>query len=173
MIIIYDKEDYKDGDSSVPFLDRDLFYIRHERTAAGDKTETQKWVDNNNYVPDPNGDDKVYKHYVPYNEIFKVINDRVVKSNSRRQFIEWLENVAANKLGIENRSITGRQQISRFDYDEAADHYVSSICDWQENIFRGASDGDGGGMKKDTPKDSDLAKKVRAAEEKLFAALAT
>lgn len=172
MIVIYDLEDKKTGDSTVSFLERNPFYIRHERTAAGDKKETQEWVDSNNYVPAPKGQDIVYKHYVPYNKIYEAINDRVIKSTSRRQFIEWLENVAVT-LGIENRSIKGQQQVSRFKYDEAADHYVSSICDWEENIFRGASKGDGGGTKKDIPKNQDLAETMEAAAKRLLAALGT
>jgi hypothetical protein len=101
------------------------------------------------------------KHHVPYNWIVKNLIDNHIEGKSRKQAAVSLSLVLA-RLKIQPPALP-REALAA-SYNAWVDEVVTSICDWQENLFRDQpSSGDHRGTAIDTPSTAAVALRVQAA----------
>jgi hypothetical protein len=101
------------------------------------------------------------KHYVPHNWILKNLIDNHIEGKSRKQAAVSLSLVLA-ALKIQPPAFPREELVAN--YNLWVDEVVTSICDWQPNLFRDEpSSGDHRGTTVDTPSDPAVLLRVQAA----------
>ncbi|ROZ72680.1 DUF4157 domain-containing protein [Ramlibacter sp. WS9] len=101
------------------------------------------------------------KHYVPHHWILKNLIDWHIEGKSRKQAAFSLSLVLA-KLKIQPPALP-REALAA-SYNLWVDEVVTSICDWQPNLFKDVpSSTDHGGSTLDTPSDPAVLLRVQAA----------
>ncbi|UOB59097.1 hypothetical protein MRS60_20175 [Burkholderia pyrrocinia] len=152
-----------------------MTFTPQTRKHLGHDDQAQNWLDetignvvidrpasNPSYTKTDGDNSGSLKHYIPYNWIMKNIADNHVIGQTRRT-------VVANVSGLLRR--IGRQAlhlpINPADFDTSIRDSVYAICDWEENLFRSASSGDGRGTRLDVPNDRGVLARVENARAKL------
>jgi hypothetical protein len=101
------------------------------------------------------------KHHVPYNWLVKNLIDGHIEGKTRKQAAVSLSLVLA-RLKIQPPAYP-REPLPA-NYNLWVDEVVTSICDWQQNLFRDEpSSGDHRGTTLDTPNDPAVLLRVQAA----------
>ena len=129
-------------DDAPAWLDQQVMVFRHQRAPISGTAKAAV-----NAFGDGDGV-STYKHYVPYDRIFKKLSDDM-EGMSRGEVIGHLDTVNG-ALGIADTSGLDPQS-NRAAFDAWVTWAVESICDWPDNLFRWPSAGDGGGTKVDKP----------------------
>lgn len=173
MLVLYSMQDCFGGPSS-SWMDDQIAMVWHTRSDIFDAKAVEKYcleTDGEPGKPVGGGSAQkfLFRHCIPYQRIFKAIEDYILaQSMTRAQAYKWLYETTY-KLGLqpdEFLAACGNPAATRRGYDIWIDWAVSSICQWQKNIFYGPGTGDGGGTKIDIPQGpvNGAAQKIRVIE---------
>jgi hypothetical protein len=144
LTIAYTAVDIMGGVDPNAFADQVVQYIVHARDAIPNQVKND--VDGFGDCPAAG----TYKHHVPYAIMLARIKT-LCEGETREDIVDWMTNSVV-AVGVDPATFgIPNPLLGVAAFNTWLDSAIVAVCDWADNIFRGASTGDGGGTIIDNP----------------------